>query len=83
MSDLTRGNAADHDQYAARTSATDADPSAAPQEDPVGATGEVVGDRLDDRHEGQDNLLGDETPAAPVDEPGTPTPSPGPGGSTP
>lgn len=73
----------DQDKYAAETDAVSADPEAGPQGDPVGDTGEVVGDRLDDKHSGQDALVGDDDLSEPVTEPGTPTPNPGPGGSTP
>lgn len=73
----------DHDKYAADTDATDADLETAPMEDPIGDAGTVVGDRLDDQHSGQDDLIGDEDLAEPVSGPGTPTPNPGPGGSTP
>ena len=79
----------DHDKYAADTDAPSpgagagAGSGTAPQDDLVGDTGGVVGDRLDDQHRGQDELIGDEDLAEPVSGPGTPTPDPGPGGSTP
>lgn len=73
----------DADQYAATTDAVDAEAQAGAGEDPIGDTGEVTGARLDDKHVGQDALEADEAPAAPVDEPGMPTPNPGPGGTPP
>jgi hypothetical protein len=73
----------DQDKYAGEGDATSVDPQAGPQASPSGDTGEVVGDRLDDKHSGQDDLVGDEALSEPVGEPGMPTPNPGPGGSTP
>ncbi len=73
----------DQDKHAAETDAVSTDPETGPPVDPTEDTGEVVGDRLDDLHSGQDELVADDDLAAPVTEPGMPTPNPGPGGSTP
>ena len=81
--DTTPHPSGDPDQYVGATDAVDADPEAGPGENPIGDTGEVIGDRLDDQHSRQDALEADEAPAEPVVDSGMPTPNPGPGGSPP
>lgn len=79
--DTTPHPSGDPDQFAATTDAVDADPQAGSGENPIGDTGEVVGDRLDDKHSGQDEFVADEAPAEPIVGSGMPTSNPGPGGS--
>lgn len=81
MGGITDRMSGNPDQYADTTGDATSDPQAGPQHDQIGATGEVIGDRLDDKHSGQDELVADDDLSEPVAGSGTPTPNPGPGGS--